>query len=370
MLHKPLKIVISGGGTGGHIFPAIAIADAIKAKAPGSDILFIGAKGKMEMEKVPQAGYAIKGLWISGFQRSLSVKNLSFPFKLVSSLYQARKLLKNFKPNVVVGVGGYASGPSLRSAIQLGIKTLIQEQNSFPGITNRLLGKKADKICVAYDEMDQWFPKDKLLLTGNPLRKNAVEINGKTQEAKTFFSINNDAPVVLIIGGSQGAWAINEAIRSNFTSLIDSNINLIWQTGVHYFPTAKQLIHDSGDPAQIKVTDFINRMDLAYAIADIVVSRAGAMSISELAVVGKPVIFVPLPTAAEDHQSKNAQRLVNKEAALMIRNEHAKMELVPKIIALAANNEKRQLLSQNICQFALPEAASHIADEIIKLAYQ
>jgi UDP-N-acetylglucosamine--N-acetylmuramyl-(pentapeptide) pyrophosphoryl-undecaprenol N-acetylglucosamine transferase len=368
MSQRPLKIVISGGGTGGHIFPAIAIADAIKAKAPGSEFLFIGAKGKMEMEKVPQAGYPIEGLWISGFQRNLSLKNLVFPIKLVASLWKARSILKKFRPDVVIGVGGYASGAGLRVAIHLGIKTLIQEQNSFPGITNRLLGKKADKICVAYEQMEKWFPKEKIILTGNPLRKNAVDIAGKAEEARRYFSIENDHPVVLIVGGSQGAKAINEAIHQNIDHLLEANLNIIWQTGTSYFQTAQQLIQEKDSPSKLKVMAFINRMDLAYAVAGAVVSRAGAMSISELSVVKKPVIFIPLPTAAEDHQTKNALRLVNKDAAIMVRNENATSELPKAILDLVSDEAKRIRLSKNIAQFALPDAAASIADEIIKLA--
>lgn len=368
MSQRPLKIVISGGGTGGHIFPAIAIADAIKEKAPGSEFLFVGAKGKMEMEKVPQAGYPIEGLWISGFQRNLSLKNLAFPVKLIASLWKARAILKKFNPDVVIGVGGYASGAALRMAIHLGMKTLIQEQNSFPGITNRLLGEKADKICVAYEQMEKWFPEEKIKLTGNPLRKNAINIVGKVEEARSHFSIENDHPVVLIVGGSQGAKAINEAVHQNIDLLLKANMNLIWQTGTSYIQTAQQLFLEKGSPRNLKAVAFINRMDLAYAIADVVVSRAGAMSISELSVVKKPVIFVPLPTAAEDHQTKNAMRLVNKNAAIMVSNENATSELPQAILDLVAEETKRMKLSQNIEQFALPDAAASIADEIIKLA--
>lgn len=369
MKQKPLKIVLSGGGTGGHIFPAIAIADALKAKAPGSEFLFIGAKGRMEMEKVPIAGYPIKGLWISGLQRSLSLKNLIFPIKVGYSLFMARQLLVGFQPDAVIGVGGYASGPTLRMAIRLRMKTLIQEQSSYPGITNRLLSKKADKICVAFPEMDKWFPAEKTFYTGNPLRKSAVGIAGKRQEALRFFQITEDKPVILIIGGSQGARAINQAILTQISVLAQADVYVVWQTGKEFLPIAQQAIQQTVKTDQLKAIDFIHRMDLAYAAADIVVSRAGAISISELAVVAKPVIFVPLPTAAENHQHKNAMRLVEKDAAILVDNDRAITDLVPAMLNLAFNPTKQQLFAQNIAQFAMPDAADAIAEEILKLIY-
>ncbi len=368
MKQKPLKILISGGGTGGHIFPAIAIADALKEKAPNTEFLFIGAKGRMEMEKIPAAGYPIKGLWISGFQRSLSIKNLSFPFKLIHSLYKARQIIKQFKPDVVIGVGGYASGPSLRMAIRMGKKTLIQEQNSYPGITNRLVGKQVDKICVAFHDMDKWFPKEKIVYTGNPLRKSAVSIENKKDEAATFFDVDTSKTVILIVGGSQGALAINQAIANNLEKLKETNIQLIWQTGTNFLPQAQEVIKAAGMEKQLKATAFINRMDLAYAMADIVIARAGAMTISELSVVQKPVIFVPLPTAAEDHQTKNAQRLVDKHAALLIENNKADKELIAAAIKLANDKAKQAELTQNIGHFAKYNAADEIAEEVLKLA--
>jgi UDP-N-acetylglucosamine--N-acetylmuramyl-(pentapeptide) pyrophosphoryl-undecaprenol N-acetylglucosamine transferase len=368
MTLQPLKIVISGGGTGGHIFPAVAIADAIREKAPESQILFVGAKGRMEMVRVPEAGYAIIGLWISGFQRKFTLDNLAFPFKLISSLYKARRILKDFKPDIVIGVGGYASGPTLRMAILLKIKTLIQEQNSFPGITNRLLGSKTDRVCVAYDSMEKWFTADKIVLTGNPLRKTAVSIKGKREEALNYFQLNERTPIVLIVGGSQGARAINEALAANIHSLKESSLQLIWQTGQNYYELANQLIEKNEVKSNIRPFEFISRMDLAYAAADVVVSRAGAMSISELSVVRKPSIFVPLPTAAEDHQTKNALRLVNKNAALMIKNEEAIEKLVIEIISLANDKAKCNELSQNIGQFAKEDATGLIVNEIFKLA--
>lgn len=365
---QPLKIVISGGGTGGHIFPAVAIADAIREKAPESQILFVGAKGRMEMVRVPESGYAIMGLWISGFQRKFTIDNLAFPFKLISSLYKARKILKDFNPDIVIGVGGYASGPTLRMAISLKIKTLIQEQNSFPGITNRLLGSKADRICVAYDSMEKWFPADKIVLTGNPLRKTAVSIEGKKEDAYSYFHLNEKTPVVLIVGGSQGARAINEAISASIQKLKESGLQIIWQTGQSYFETANQLVEQNELKSSIHTYEFISRIDLAYAAADIVVSRAGAMSISELSVVRKPSIFVPLPTAAEDHQTKNALRLVEKNAALMVKNADAIEKLVDEMIYLTSDKKKCNELTHNIGQFAKEDATELIVNEIFKLA--
>lgn len=368
MSQQSIRIVISGGGTGGHIFPAIAIADALRRQMPDAAVLFVGAKNKMEMDRVPKAGYDIKGLWISGIQRRLTIQNLAFPFKLISSLLGARKILKTFKPDVVVGVGGYASGPTLRAANQLGIPTLIQEQNSFPGITNRLLGKKAQRICVAYDKMDKWFPAEKTVLTGNPLRLDAVQTEGKKEMARSFFGLT-ETKVVLIVGGSQGALGINLGIAAQLSLLVENNISLIWQTGKQFEAEAKKQADRLGAAAQIKVTSFIDRMDLAYAIADVVVSRAGAMAISELAVVEKPVIFVPLPTAAEDHQTKNAKRLVEAGAAQLIPNQGAEQTLVPGIVELINSPERAAQMAENIGKFAQPDAAENIVKvikEIVK----
>ena len=303
-MKENLKVVISGGGTGGHIFPAIAIADALKRRFPKADILFIGAKGRMEMERVPKAGYPIEGLWISGFTKDLSA--LSLPFKLVSSLTKACRILKRFQPDVVIGVGGFASGPTLKAANWLGIPTVIQEQNSYPGKTNRNVGKKAKAICVAYDHLDQWFPAEKIHFTGNPLRAN-ITLNGTRDEAAAFFSLDATTPVALLVGGSQGALGINKGISAQLAAFKDSDLQLIWQTGKTYITQAQEEVKALGLENQVKPTVFIERMDLAYGLADMVISRAGAMSISELALVQKPVIFVPLPTAAEDNQAKNAQ---------------------------------------------------------------
>ncbi len=363
---KPFKIVISGGGTGGHIFPAIAIADTLKQRVPGVEVLFIGALGRMEMERVPQAGYEIIGLNISGLQRRLTLKNLSFPFKVIGSLLKAKKILKQFKPDIVVGVGGYASGPTLRAAISLGIPTLIQEQNSYPGITNRLLAKKADRICVAYDHMEKWFPKEKTIRTGNPLRNNAVDINGKKKQALAYFKLKGEKPVLLIVGGSQGARAINLAIGAGL-NMLGAELEVIWQTGKPFLEEAKQKVEESGLEQVIKPTAFISKMDLAYAAADLIVSRAGAMAISEITVVQKPVIFVPLPTAAEDHQTKNAKRLVAKNAAALIENRDANELLVPAIISLAKDESRRAEMATQLGTMALPNASEMIVDEIIKL---
>ncbi len=365
-MNDTLKVIISGGGTGGHIFPAIAIADALKRRFPSADIMFIGAEGRMEMERVPQAGYPIKGLQICGFQRSLSLSNLSFPFKLIKSLKKARAILKEFNPDIVIGVGGYASGPTLRAANRLHIPTVIQEQNSYPGITNKLVGKKAKAICVAYEKMDQWFPSDRIYLTGNPLRGN-IKTEGKRDEAATFFNVDQNAPVVLLVGGSQGALGINKGISAQLDAFRSSNMQLIWQTGKHYYEQAKQEVKNLKLEDKVKPTIFIDRMDLAYAIADVVISRSGAMSISELAMVRKPVIFVPLPTAAEDHQTKNAQRLVDAGAALMVKNDETELLLIPKLQELLRDKEKQERMKENIGTFARPNAADDIVDKIVQV---
>ena len=362
-MKENLKVVISGGGTGGHIFPAIAIADALKRRFPEADILFIGAKGRMEMERVPKAGYPIEGLWISGFTKDLSV--LSLPFKLVSSLSKARRILKRFQPDAVIGVGGFASGPTLKAANWLGIPTVIQEQNSYPGKTNRNVGPKAKAICVAYDHLDQWFPAEKIHFTGNPLRAN-IALNGTREESAAFFHLDPNKPVALLVGGSQGALGINKGISAQLAAFKDSDLQLIWQTGKTYITQAQEEVKALGLEDQVKPTVFIDRMDLAYGLADMVISRAGAMSISELALVKRPVIFVPLPTAAEDHQTKNAQQLVDAEAALMVRNADAEKELVPALFKLKDDQVLQAKLSENIGKFARPNAADDIVDQIIK----
>ncbi|MBU1369010.1 MAG: undecaprenyldiphospho-muramoylpentapeptide beta-N-acetylglucosaminyltransferase [Bacteroidetes bacterium] len=367
MTQESKRIILSGGGTGGHIFPAIAIADALRRRMPDAAIHFVGASGRMEMSRVPKAGYSIDGLWISGLQRKLSFDNFLFPLKVVVSLLRARRILKKFRPQIVIGVGGYASGPTLQAAVQLGIPTLIQEQNSFPGITNRLLAKKVNKICTAYDKMEKWFPSEKTVLTGNPLRKQAVQVADKREAGRAFFKLDQQLPVALIVGGSQGALAINYAISEQINLFEKHKLQLIWQTGQAFAPQAATVVEEAGLAALIHVTPFIDRMDLAYAAADLVVSRAGAMAIAELAVVQKPVIFVPLPTAAENHQYKNARRLVDKNAALLIENQLAKAELVPAMIKLIASPKIGLEMAEAIGLFALPNADEAIVDEIVKL---
>lgn len=360
------RFIISGGGTGGHIFPAIAIANALKRKDENAEILFVGAQGRMEMEKVPAAGYKIEGLWISGLQRKLTLKNLSFPFKVISSLIKARKIITDFKPDVVIGVGGYASGPTLRAATSKKIPALIQEQNSFPGITNKLLAGKVSKICVAYDGMEKFFPKEKIVKTGNPIRSNVIEIEGKREEAAQFFNLDKSKKTVLIVGGSQGALSVNRAIGENIKVFTENNIQLIWQTGKHYFTEATQLA-ESMKAKNIKVTEFIDRMDLAYAMADIIISRAGAIAISEICAVAKPPIFIPLPSAAEDHQTKNANALVEKDAAILIKNNEVSEKIGETLMSLINNEEKQKILSENLKKLAIKNSADLIAEEILKL---
>ena len=364
---KSPRLIVSGGGTGGHIFPAIAIADAFKRRHPDAEILFVGAKGRMEMERVPKAGYPIEGLWISGFKRELSLDNLSFPFKLMSSLCKARKILKRFKPDAVVGVGGFASGPTMRKATAMGIPVIIQEQNSFPGVTNKIVAPKAARICVAYEKMDRWFPKDKIVLTGNPLRNNIVSVENLKEEGARFFGLDPQKPIILLVGGSQGALGINKGISAQLHKFKDNDCQMIWQTGKFYIDQATNEVAAQNLSDRVKTVMFIERMDLAYAAADIVISRAGAMSISELSLVKKPVVFVPLPTAAEDHQTKNAQSLVDADAAVMVRNDKTETELLPAVFDLLKNKEKMSDMSENISKFARPNAAEDIVNEIDKV---
>lgn len=368
MEKKRLKIIISGGGTGGHIFPAVSIANALKEINPEVEILFVGAEGKMEMEKVPAAGYKIVGLPVVGFHRKLTIRNLSFPFKLLRSMNLAKKIVKNFNPNVVVGVGGYASGPVLKVAQQLGIPTLIQEQNSYAGVTNRLLAKKAKAICVAYENMERYFPKETILLTGNPIRQGLSDIDLKSDEAKKFFDIPEGNRVILVLGGSLGARTINESVLNGIDSLARmENTTLLWQTGkLYYNDIIGRLTSKSYE--NIKIFDFIHRMDLAYPIANVVVSRAGACTISELCLVGKPTILVPSPNVAEDHQTKNALALVNKGAAIMIKDSDANNDLISNIISVIEDEQTQKDLAKNIKELALPNAANDIALKVIDLA--
>lgn len=360
---KPsVNILLSGGGTGGHIYPAVAIANELKIRHPEANFLFVGATGRMEMEKVPQLGYEIKGLNIMGFQRSLTLKNLAFPFKLIQSLFSAGRIIKKFKPNVVVGTGGYASGPTLYMASRKNIPSLIQEQNSYPGITNKLLAAKAEKICVAYDGLDAFFPGNKLIKTGNPVRQDLLDVERKREEALEFYNLDPNKKTIVVIGGSLGAKVINETMASIVDDLIDAGVQLIWQTGKLYFERFKHLSEKEG----VQMYEFIQRMDLLYAAADVLISRAGAGTISELCIVGKPVIFIPSPNVAEDHQTKNAQAIVDKNAAIMIRESELN-DFLDRLISLVNNKLEQEQLSKNIKELALPEATKMIADEVEKL---
>ncbi len=370
MKKQPLKILISGGGTGGHVFPAIAIADALKSVDDKAQILFVGAKGRMEMEKVPQAGYPIIGLNITGFQRKWAFSNFIFPFRLTFSLVKAFSIIRSFRPHVVVGVGGYASGPTLRMAAMMKIPSLIQEQNSYPGITNRMLGKKVNTVCVAYDQMEHWFQASKTILAGNPVRKTTVEITNKRDEALQFFNLNNALSSILVIGGSQGALAINNAIIDKLYLLSNQPVQLIWQTGKTSFAEAQSAVEKAGLTDRIKVLPFIERMDLAYAAANLIISRAGAIAIAEISLVRKAAILVPLPTAAENHQHNNAMRLVEAGAAMLINNDEASEKLIPTAIGLISQAETLAQMEANIAAFGHPEAAKTIAEEVIKLAKQ
>lgn len=358
------RAIISGGGTGGHIFPAIAIANELKAQFPDIDILFVGAEGRMEMEKVPQAGYMIKALPIAGFQRKNLMANISLPMKIILSLMKARSIIKEFKPDVVIGVGGYASGPTLKMANMMNIPTVIQEQNSYPGKTNKLLAKKAAVICVAYDGLERFFPKEKIVLTGNPIRQNMVEIAGKREQALTHFGLADNKKTVLVIGGSLGARTLNEAMDAHIEALSHAGIQVIWQCGKFY---ADQLFHkwDGKLPEGVWLNPFIFDMDYAYAAADIIVSRAGAISVSELCLVGKPTVLVPSPHVAEDHQTKNAMNLVEKEACILVKDQEAVSEL-PKVVMDTLNNpELCAKLSANVRSLGLPHASQSIVKQIV-----
>ncbi|MBR9914807.1 MAG: undecaprenyldiphospho-muramoylpentapeptide beta-N-acetylglucosaminyltransferase [Algicola sp.] len=357
------KIILSGGGTGGHIYPAIAIANELKSRFPQAEFLFVGASDRMEMEKVPQAGYEIEGLWISGIQRKLTLSNLAFPFKLVASLLKSRKIINTFQPDVAIGTGGYASGPLLKTAVSKGVPSLIQEQNSFPGITNRWLSKKVDKICVAYDGLESFFPKEKIILTGNPIRKDLLQIKNKEIEGKDTFSLIHSKHTLLVLGGSLGARRINQFIESRLEFFKSMNIQVIWQCGKLYYQQYKNY----NDLEHVQVHAFLNQMDMAYAAADVIVSRAGASSVSELCVVGKPVLFIPSPNVAEDHQTKNAKAIADKNAAILIKESDLETAFDATFSELMNSSEKQESLSQNIKALALEHATSHIADEVEKL---
>lgn len=363
--HK-IRVIISGGGTGGHIYPAIAIAQALEKKAPRAEFLFVGAKGRMEMEKVPKAGYRIEGLWISGLVRKISFKNLLFPVKLFHSVLTARRLIGKFKPDLVIGTGGYASGPTLYAAAKKNIPTLIQEPNAFPGITNRWLAKSVDTICVAHDGMEKYFPAGKIVKTGNPVREKVISIEGKRAKAAEFFKLEKDKKTVLVIGGSQGARAINNAVGHMLGLFHDKDIQLIWQAGRHDFDKAVQAAR-SVENKNIKVTDFIFDMDLAYAMADVIISRAGAIAMAEICAVGKPAIFIPLPTAAEDHQTKNAMALAEKNAALVVKNDEADEKLGAVLNSIIEDEERADSMSRAISRLAITNGDEKIVDEAIKL---
>jgi UDP-N-acetylglucosamine--N-acetylmuramyl-(pentapeptide) pyrophosphoryl-undecaprenol N-acetylglucosamine transferase len=357
---KTYKIILSGGGTGGHIYPAIAIANELKRRYPESEFLFVGAHDRMEMEKVPQAGYAIEGLWISGLQRRLTLKNMMFPFKVLHSLYKSRRIVKAFQPDVVIGTGGFASGPVLQVAVSRQVPTVLQEQNSYPGITNKLLAKKAKKICVAYEGLERFFPKEKIILTGNPVRQDLLNVAEKRAEAKVHFKLEEGRQTLLVLGGSLGARRINVLIEKSLPFFEQHNIAVIWQCGRLYYEQYK--LYDTSN--NVQVYQYLNRMDLAYAAADIVVSRAGASSVSELCIVGKPVLFIPSPNVAEDHQTKNAQAIVDKDAALLLKESDLEANFEAVFTNLIEAKDLQERLRTNIKTLALANATKTIVDEI------
>ncbi|WGK65260.1 undecaprenyldiphospho-muramoylpentapeptide beta-N-acetylglucosaminyltransferase [Croceiramulus getboli] len=360
---KPYRIIISGGGTGGHIYPALAIADEMKRRHPDTEFLFVGARDRMEMEKVPQAGYTIEGLWISGIQRRLTWSNLMFPFKLLSSMVKSARILRRFKPDAAVGTGGFASGPMLKTAVRKNIPTLIQEQNSFAGITNKLLAKEVDTICVAYDHMDRYFPKDKIIKTGNPVRQDLLDVSTKREFAIKKYNLDPERQTILVLGGSLGARTINKLIAKKYKFLLKQGVQILWQTGKLYIDQYEHFNQKEG----IKVMAYIDTMDLAYAAADLIISRAGAGSVSELCVVGKPVIFIPSPNVAEDHQTKNAEAIAAKGGAILIAEHQLDTLFELEARALIKNQEKQQALAAAIKELALPRATKDIVDELEKL---
>ena len=357
------KFIISGGGTGGHIYPAVAIANELKAQFPDATFLFVGAKDKMEMQKVPQAGYKIEGLWIAGLQRKITVQNAMFPIKLASSLLKSFFILKRFKPDVVIGTGGFASGAVLKVASMLGIPTVIQEQNSYPGITNKLLAKKANSICVAYENLERFFPKDKLHFTGNPVRQDLMEVASKKEEAIAHFKLDASNKTLLILGGSLGARRINQLIEKELDFLLQLDFQIIWQCGKHYLNEYSKY----NEKENVQVTAFIDRMDLVYAAADVVISRSGASSVSELCIVGKPTIFIPSPNVSEDHQTKNAKAIVERGAAILIKESNLDDEFKIVFEAIVKDQGKLQNLTENIKKLAKPNATKAIVEEIKKV---
>lgn len=363
---QPYRLIISGGGTGGHIFPAIAIANAFRERHPDAQVLFVGAKGRMEMTRVPEAGYKILGLWISGLQRKLTWSNALFPVKLLVSYIRASMIIKRYKPHVVIGTGGYASGPIMIAATRARIPAVVQEQNSFAGLANKRVADKVSKVCVAYSGMEKYFPKEKIVLTGNPVRKDIISVANKREKGRAHFGFDSSTKTLLIIGGSLGARTINESILKGIDKLIDAGIQVIWQTGKGYYESYRAQLANF-DLKKIRVQDFVREMDLAYAAADVVISRSGALAVSELCIAGKPSILVPSPNVAEDHQTKNAMALVNVDAAIMVADKDARTKLVDEALKLMFDETRAKRLSENILRLARPNATEDIVNEIEKL---
>lgn len=359
---RPYNFIISGGGTGGHIYPAVAIANELKLRYPDAKFLFVGANDRMEMEKIPQSGYQIKGLWISGLQRSFSLDNLLFPFKLISSLWESKKIVKSFKPDLAIGTGGYASAPLLKIASSKGIPCVIQEQNSYAGLTNKWLSKNVKKICVAYEQMERYFPADKLCFTGNPVRQDLIDISDKKEQAISYFNLDSTKKTVLILGGSLGAQRINRLISNHLNYFLKLDVQILWQCGSYYYEIYRGIKNDF-----VQVHSFLNRMDLAYAASDYIISRAGALSVSELCLVGKPVIFIPSPNVSEDHQTKNATSISAKNAAILIKEEDLEKQFKKQFNQLINSENLQSELSKNIKSLAKPNATKDIVEEIEKL---
>jgi len=363
------RVIIGGGGTGGHIYPAISIANALCELRPDTEILFVGAKGKIEMEKVPEAGYEIRGLPVAGFQRRITLKNISVILKLVKSMRMARQIIRTFNPDIAVGVGGYASGPILRAASGRRVPTLIQEQNSYAGVTNRLLAAKANRICVAYEGMEKYFPSEKIILTGNPIRQDLILPVKEKAASMAHFSLDKQKPVILLIGGSLGALTLNESIQMHIDTIKNSNVQLIWQTGRYYYEDALTAWKKSG-AENIRLMPFISEMNRAFQVADLIISRAGAGTISELCMVGKPVILVPSPNVAEDHQTSNARALTAQDAAIHVQDKEAREKLVDLALELLGDESRKKQLSKNIQSLAIPDSAARIAKEVMKIIEQ
>ncbi len=363
---EKLKVIISGGGTGGHIFPAISIANELRERLPETDILFVGALGKMEMERVPAAGYRIVGLPVMGFPRKPSFKMITFFLKLIQSMYLASKVISDFKPDVAIGVGGFASGPVLKAAVRKGVPAVLQEQNSYAGVTNKILSAKVNKICVAYPNMERYFPAEKIVLTGNPVRRNLIETIVNKEEALEYFKLTSEKQVILIVGGSLGARTLNESVMDNLELIRETDVQIIWQTGSYYYQEMLRRL-GSNCPDNLLPMEFVSRMDLAYSVADVVISRAGAGTISELCLLGKPSVLVPSPNVAEDHQTKNAQSLVDNQAALLIKDIDSKASLLKETFKLLGDKPRLKSLTENIKKLGRPNAAKDIVDVILEL---